>query len=403
MKKIITLSYYSDFSRFFSILSKGFEEHEWVDFSIYPSAYIYGLIHGNRTLFLPIKTKYYKNKFNYPCHTATQEELNWICEYHQVSKELIKIAIQYINFYQTYFINNEVSLVIISGDSRLPARALSYCAKKFGIKVLFFEQGPYNTTILDAKGVNANCSFRGNSFVSLDNTAFKSVSTSKVEKWKGNKKYRLFDIAYQKLIGDPVLGDYKIRGTREIEIERKNITPERKYILLVLQVPEDANMILHSPHFSNHADIVKSVHRALPECYSLVVREHPLYKGKYEKNLYEYIAKNSIYLDNDSNLTKLISNSVVVVVNNSTVGLEAMSMDKSVVVLGDSYYDNPEFIFKFDGNNLQKIIHNAIYSKKRKTRERINYLFNSCFIPGHFRDLQHYRFSKIIDFLKNEI
>ena len=29
------------------------------------------------------------------------------------------------------------------------------------------------------------------------------------------------------------------------------------YILLVLQVPKDANMILHSPNFSNHLDIVK--------------------------------------------------------------------------------------------------------------------------------------------------
>ncbi|WP_152593092.1 hypothetical protein [Jejuia pallidilutea] len=47
-------------------------------------------------------------------------------------------------------------------------------------------------------------------------------------------------------------------------------------------------MIYHSPHFSNHFDIVSSVYKNLPANSSLIIREHPLYQNKYEKKIVQF-------------------------------------------------------------------------------------------------------------------
>ncbi|MEX6370912.1 hypothetical protein AB6F62_23305, partial [Providencia huaxiensis] len=70
------------------------------------------------------------------------------------------------------------------------------------------------------------------------------------------------------------------------------------------------------------------------------------------------------------------------------VGLEAMTYNKSIIVLGNSYYDNPEFTYKFNGENLHDLIITAIVNPKdsNSINQRLNYLFNNQFLSGHFRD-----------------
>ncbi|MBQ0668190.1 hypothetical protein J7S63_20290, partial [Providencia rettgeri] len=281
-------------------------------------------------------------------------------------------------------------LVIISGDERIPTKILSYVAHKLNIRVLYFEQGPFGTTILDEIGVNANCSFRGNSNQESSDKKKLMQILEKKEKWLGYKKYRVLDIIHQVLFPSkyPEITKYKL------SLAKKNKHPfsvwktEKNIILLVLQVPEDVNMVCHSPYFENHYDIVKYVYSSIPVGYKLVVREHPLYKNKYESELYDFIAKNNIMIDSAGSLKEKIQKSSLVIVNNSTVGLEAMTYNKSIIVLGNSYYDNPEFTYKFNGENLHDLIITAIVNPKdsNSINQWLNYLFNNQFLSGHFRD-----------------
>ena len=97
--------------------------------------------------------------------------------------------------------------------------------------------------------------------------------------------------------------------------------------------------------------ILKWTFQNLPLGIDLVVREHPNFIGSYEKELYNFIKTNDniISLDN-FDLKTSINNSIIVVVNNSTVGIEAILQNKKLVVLGDCYYDKIKCVFKFENN-----------------------------------------------------
>lgn len=401
MKNIISIGYYSDFSRFFNIIKNGLNEIvdcNWVNFSIYPSGYLYDFVHNNKRVFLN------RAIVNSDFYDIDKKSLDWICEYHDESSKLRKEALKYLSYYDGYLKNNAVDLIILSGDSRMPIRAMMYIAKIYKIKVIFFEQGPLNTTILDSDGVNANCSFRHNDKVSYNVEPYLEAKNIKVKKWNGYKKYRIIDLVYQFLSSTALSNSYKLAKQPKIEIDLNKVS-NKKTILLILQVPEDANMICHSPYFSDHLSIVSQVFKAIPQDYQLIIREHPLYIGKYEKELYKYIALNQIKIDSKTNLKEAIDLAELVIVNNSTVGLEAITQQKKILVLGDSYYDNPLFVNKYNGVDLQSHIEKALTSNDLTIRalNRIYYLFECEFIQGHFRDFEINRFKYITKKVLNEI
>ncbi|ELB2841362.1 hypothetical protein QNE53_004724 [Vibrio alginolyticus] len=128
------------------------------------------------------------------------------------------------------------------------------------------------------------------------------------------------------------------------------------------------------------------------------MREHPLFKGQYDEELYFLVeSSHNVIISNNDRLDDAINSSELTIVNNSTVGLEALFLNSPLVVLGNSYYDNPKFVYKYNGNGLDKLILKAISEPidNLVVTERLNYLFNEHFIDGHFRDLDTKRFKSI--------
>ena len=277
-----------------------------------------------------------------------------------------------------------IKYVYLSGDSRLIIKSAEYAAKFNSCSIIYFEQGPFGTTILDTKGVNANCSFRIVNFTE----DLSSIKINKSKKVTWTKYFRISDLLFYNLL--KYKSKYLFNDLPSFFNKKTNkiIKQKNNYILLILQVPKDANMILHSPNFSNHLDILKWTFQNLPLGIDLVVREHPNFIGSYEKELYNFIKTNDniISLDN-SDLNTSINNSILVVVNNSTVGIEAILQNKKLVVLGDCYYDKIKSVFKFE-NNKSNILKKAINSKiDNKTGiSFINYVLKNELIGFHFRD-----------------
>ena len=165
---------------------------------------------------------------------------------------------------------------------------------------------------------------------------------------------------------------------------------EKLNILLVLQVPFDVNLVYHSPLFKNHYEIVKNVHEAMPSNCNLIIREHPLYRSRYEQELY-YIIKNepNIFIDVESKLDEMILKSSIVIVNNSTVGIESIAKFKNTVVLGNSYYDKEEICFKLKNKEDLKLTILEAFSSQLNKNNIIDYLYKLCFdflIEGHYKD-----------------
>lgn len=392
MKSILTVSFYADFSRFFNnVEAKLDSEVKMLNLCLCPSAFIYSKTHKQSAIFLPSSIGSFRG-FEKWSVEVSQEDLQRICSYHINPEAYFNTANLYLAYFNYFLDKNNFDLIILSGDSRIAVKALDYIAKKLKIKTIYFEQGPYGTTILDYDGVNANCSFRHKINVSDDPTAKKKALSRKVKKWSGHKKYRIFDYVFDFFkLTRLELRDTKVSFLKRASPAGDSYPLPEKFILLVLQVPEDANMRCHSPFFNCHYDIVKSLYDNLPLGLSLVVREHPLYKGGYEKEMYEFIRENNILLSDGHGLEKSIKQSELVVVNNSTVGIESLLLGKTVLVLGDSYYDNPNFIYKYTGSNLKDHINKALSNPLdfKLVEKRLNYMFEKNFISGHFRELEN--------------
>lgn len=117
--------------------------------------------------------------------------------------------------------------------------------------------------------------------------------------------------------------------------------------------------------------MVQAIYQNLPTNSTLIIREHPLYRGKYGSDFYQFLQQNNIYIDFQKNFNIVMQKSEVIIVNNSTVGIEAIAKGKRVVVLGDAYYDSSGLCLKLqEKEKLSSVLQEALHFKI--DRKRIN-------------------------------
>jgi capsular polysaccharide export protein len=417
--KILSIGYYDDFARFFLGIKKELKQEnnkiELKYLSLYFSGYLYFLVRLQNVSFFSFKVwinkilnkNKYQNIINKNV-TYRGIDLNEIIKYHKLldnENELnLKLqAISYIDIIEKLFNNYKPDILILSSDSRLSIEIFDIKAKELGIKTYYFEQGPFGTTMFDNKGVNANASIRNKLFQIDDTTQEdkdekikKFFQRKRSIKYKRNPIYRGSDYILQFILSKIGLLPIDIKMQKEVKIItheyinllKNKYTEDKTIFLLVLQVPYDVNMVYHSPFYNNHFEILQDVYQNLPQNSQLLVREHPLYQGKYEKELYTFMYKNHISLDTND-LYKSIDKSDVIIVNNSTVGIEAISKLKTVVVLGNSYYDRKGICLKLSYKDELKYLLNSslsFKSKEEKVISFLNYFYNYYLVNGHFRD-----------------
>lgn len=249
-----------------------------------------------------------------------------------------------IHIFESVFKAYKPNYLVVSGDSRVSARVCIAAANRHGCKIGYFEQGPFGTSFLDPRGVNANLTIP----VFCENITQKNTvqeiptRCSKVE--IRNPFFRLCDYLLSYLPGWPEEFQSRFVGMR-VKLNKKlkdpslfQVSSPAREFLFALQVPEDANFILHSD-FSDFETALRLIAAALPDDAVLAVREHPKYIGSYDAGVYEVIAQSSkIYLQRDISVTQSLERCEGVVTINSMMGLESVLADRPVFLLGRSYY-----------------------------------------------------------------
>ncbi|HLS12135.1 MAG TPA: hypothetical protein VK050_08235 [Flavobacteriaceae bacterium] len=431
---VLCIGYYDKFSRLFLGVKKHFKtKHPTAYFTIdsmYLSGYLYTLIRGQKGSWLSQKAwrlaKKNKNKYkaylanshkykNFDLNKLTSSLFN--SKYHKKEDELLWHAMAYIDILEQKLI--EVDLLLLIGDSRLPFEIVKEMAESLQIKTYHIEQGPYNTTIFDKKGVNANLSVRGYTpkiEISKEDEklACNTLNLQKNKKYLRNPIYRGLDyfiefaIMKSSIYPPDLKIDFSILNKRNLTSDNKQFKATehsgKNIFLFACQVPFDVNITHHSPYFKKHSDILKEIYFNLPKNSILLVREHPIYKSQYEEDFYTFIRNNErVYLDKDLSLNQALDIVNVVIIVNSTVGLEAITKNKSVLVLGNSYYDSSNICKKYSSEkNMQDLLVKALNYTPNKSAvlDFINYLHKKSLIPGFITDkgtaLAHQIANKII-------
>lgn len=240
----------------------------------------------------------------------------------------MRFCIIYLRFTR-YFKLNQPKIVGLWNGHRLPEMAIKFAARKYGIKVLHFENGLLpDTTTADFKGVNDLNSVPRNS-------DFYESRKSEVE----DKSFKLIQRKPHK--------SKKNQSLSSVDLTKR-------YIFVPFQVGFDSQVLLNSnwiqtmdAFFHLLCELVDQIrdkeivfvikeHPSDPHSFSAFHNHHPRIKFSQE------------------NTEKLIQSSKGVITINSSVGLESILLGRKVVVLGEACY-------KIDGlvcsaNNLAQLI-----------------------------------------------
>lgn len=419
--KVLTLSYYNSFSRFFKRLEIEINKDmsvKFYRFSIYPSSFFYYLINFSKNIFLPLNVRIFSI---FHRNLKSWTDFDEMLDYHlslenKIPKKRFKeICIKYLNYYYFYLKKNNIDLIISSGDSRLYVETLVVAARKLNTQIIFFEQGPYKTTMLDIKGVNANSSFRtkelneiGDFDELLSFLKKKSLSRNSMKLSSIYRLMKFFDYLVQfsffgKLFFKELFIQFKSR--ERLLVKRETVEYNKNNILLILQVPYDIQLVKHSPLIKDFLDMIKKTYELLPSKYNLIVKEHPLHFGKYSKELYDYLELNNIKLLESMSLKESLELVDIVIVNNSIAGLESILGLKKTIVLGNSYYDRESVVIKIkDLEHYSSILLNLdknVVDERQMKKFCCNLFYDYLFL-GHFMDENLDFTSSIASYFKGE-
>lgn len=422
--KILCIGYYDKFSRFFlgirKELKKEFPKLDFKIFNLYFSGFFYGFLRNVPSALFSFRAwkNVFFNKRKYlkiiekHTHYRTISLENLVFPYCQLNKSLSKRqlllqAVSYIDLVEKELVSNRPDLILLIGDSRMLIEITKKLAREHGVKTYYIEQGPFGTTVFDRKGVNANASIRDFQFENKETgsdwgTIELFMNRNFPRKYIRSPFYRGMDYLLGYILENTKFypPDLKIpelffKKYDLCEDDRFKKFPKRAYqqgkpiFLLICQVPFDVNLSHHSPFFKSHSELLERVFESLPPKSMLVVREHPLYRGKYEDRFYELLLTEQIFVDCGQNLHASLEYANVVIVNNSTVGLEAIAKHKPVVVLGNSYYDLPPLCLKCTtaeklGELLQKSL--SFKPSRPKSLTFLHAYFFEHLIKGHLTD-----------------
>lgn len=327
-------------------LARGMSQSEWVALKAWRSSSKKDDgTHSANSLSDLIEDAALKSQISY--HLSTNPLTN--------EDHLLKQARSYLALFHHKFSLSKPDLVLCIGDSRLAICCAITVAKHLGIAVRYLEQAPFGTTFYTADGVNANTIVVPEEIDTSDIHELRNkIAKTTKDTYCRSPLYRgmdhIFELLFKKTKHHPpdliLNGPSSKSSVRSRKIESADGDHS---ILLILQVPHDVNFIHHNSLYKDMTSVVVDVFNALPEATKLIIREHPKYKGRYDKSMYDFIADNHIQVDNTTPLKIALQNTTSVVTINSTVGIEAIAMGKPLVLLGRSYYGHSELCLTVDG------------------------------------------------------
>ena len=130
------------------------------------------------------------------------------------------------------------------------------------------------------------------------------------------------------------LKDYNSLVTKEV--------PKSKFVLFLFHMQPEYTVDGIAIKYYNQVEFVTNIARNLPADISIVVKENPrtvgaLHRSKsYYKDLERH--PNIIFLHHSIDAHKLVKKSMAVITLTGTVGLEALLMDKPVIIAGNIFY-----------------------------------------------------------------
>lgn len=344
-----------------------------------------------------------KNKFNIS-KKEIKKNIRYMVKHSDLDSSFFDEAL-YNTFYKVLNIIDEINndlkldLFIMWNHHPFPANLIKLYCEKLNYNTLFFENGYFrpNTITVDSKGINYENSVPRkekyylnnnnkikdnygsiNKNIKIKNVNFSNSNTFKNKYYRflfllkslNNYYYKFCRFRKNKINFKKKLTKFYYKNMHKINKKEKSNLPS-KYIFVPFQVHDDSQIINYSPNINNMRELVDYTYKnikyfkdkgRLKDTY-VIFKEHPVDIGRinYSKLYKKYNEVPWIIFLKKYNTKKLIKNSRLVITINSTVGIEALQEYKTVITLGQAFYNVRNLVInnkKID--NLSKDIAKAL-------------------------------------------
>lgn len=262
---------------------------------------------------------------------------------------------------EKFFASNHFDLVGLWSGMKWRQKIVRYVIA--GSRTLFFENGAFpGTTTIDAAGVNYASSIPRNRdfYLQRGQLAEKQLPQQLTER-KPRKAHVRGDAAEQPL-------------------------PEH-YIFVPFQVDSDTQIVEYSPWIRNMEHLYNVLRSVIDssegESPVFVVKEHPSSKNNYQ-HLHALHA--GIVFHNQANTQRLIEGAEGVLTINSSVGFEAILLNKPVITLGEAFYNIQGLVLHAESEQaLTDACHNMAHPEPELRAAFLSYLYCDYYARGDWR------------------
>lgn len=253
------------------------------------------------------------------------------------------------------------NVLVVFNGAHYKQQAAINIAKFYGIKIIYLELGCLpNTTAADDSGINfLNSLPRDASF------------------YNNYQPTKLIDINQQLVVRESV--------------KPATVTDHlpKRYLFAPFQVHDDTQILIHSPWLKSMPDFYHALEQglnSLDKDIGIVIKEHPTDKKSFE----ELHHRNPrIIFANGNNTADLIKNSEAVITINSTVGIEALLLNKQVVTTGNAFYNIDGLVTHASNQqdlNLAFTRFNDLIFNPTLVEHFIYYLIEQYLVQGQLKD-----------------
>lgn len=203
---------------------------------------------------------------------------------------------------------------------------------------------------------------------------------------------RMFERTAKRYIKNKFINKYYANITNE----------EENFFLYPLHFHPESSTSILARHYVDEYVVIKNIAFNLPFGFILYVKDHPSAVGYPPLEFYKKIKRlpNVKIISPNNNTKKLIKKSSGVVTLTSTVGFEAIILDKPVIVLGDVFYDFYPTCFKINSWDELFPILNQTKTVKADKNDTLNFIsayFLSTYEGTLIMDKRYEKYDSLID------
>lgn len=318
---------------------------------------------------IQVATDFLHTKQNSPASVASGGKRFYIL----FPLKLIEARVLYSIYYHTLK-SRKISHLVIWNGLKFRQRIAVIAARDLGIPTMYIERGLFpGTTTLDPQGINY----------------LNSVPR---------------EPAYYKT-------HCKEFSITPCQVSRPDKLPD-SYIFVPFQVNTDSQIVLFSPWLKNMFDMVKHFEQAekilgdkMPH---VVFKPHPACEQDYS-HLIEKInsRKGKLHIETDIPTPVLIGHADAVCTINSSVGMEAILMNKKLIVLGQAFYGIEGLTLKAKGQQgLENALRNvADWQPDQALRNAfLTHIRDEHIVPGSWQNPDDHHLdsmaSRILSFIR---